>query len=180
MALRALPESMAGAIHFVPRSKPPHIGQFWCFHVSKFPTRGTRLPDPVDCSQQPLPHLAIVDEANGDYALVLRHGTASRTQRRGDFEREDIVDVTSRLHSLTRVVRAGKADRLPRRLCPAPTPVRARLPAARSPQPRSQPESGTRILHRRRFPGAVSSPRGPARPANIRLRKPGGGGRSTP
>ena len=46
---------MAGAIHFVARSKPPHIGQFWCFHVSKFPTRGIRLPDSVECSQQPLP-----------------------------------------------------------------------------------------------------------------------------
>jgi len=100
MALRALPESMAGAIHFVALSKPPQIGQFWCLHVSKFPTRGIRLPDPVDYSQQLLPHLAIVDETNGDYALVIRYGTASRTQRRGDFEREGIVDVISLSHLL--------------------------------------------------------------------------------
>ena len=43
VALRAFPESMAGTIHFVPRSKPPHINQFWCFHLSNLPTRRAQI-----------------------------------------------------------------------------------------------------------------------------------------
>jgi hypothetical protein len=34
---------MAGAIHFVPWSKPTRVGQFWLFHTSKFPTGQTFL-----------------------------------------------------------------------------------------------------------------------------------------
>jgi hypothetical protein len=41
MALRALAETMTGAIHFVPWPKPTHGGQFWLFHTSQFPTRQT-------------------------------------------------------------------------------------------------------------------------------------------
>ena len=37
MALRALAEAMTGAIHFVPWSKPAHVGQFWLFHTASFP-----------------------------------------------------------------------------------------------------------------------------------------------
>jgi len=37
MALRALAEAMTGAIHFVPWSKPSHVGQFWYCHVPSFP-----------------------------------------------------------------------------------------------------------------------------------------------
>ena len=33
----ALAEAMTGVIHFYPRSKPIHIGQFWCSHCSQFP-----------------------------------------------------------------------------------------------------------------------------------------------
>ena len=33
MALRALPEAMTSAIHFVLWSKPTRIGQFWFFHT---------------------------------------------------------------------------------------------------------------------------------------------------
>jgi len=40
MALRALAEAMTGAIHFVPWSKPTHVGQFWFFHASSFPQAG--------------------------------------------------------------------------------------------------------------------------------------------
>jgi hypothetical protein len=41
MALRALAEVMTGAIHFVLWSKPPHVGQFWYFHVPfSFPQAG--------------------------------------------------------------------------------------------------------------------------------------------
>jgi hypothetical protein len=36
MALRALAEAVTCAIHFVPRSKPPHVGQFWRCHLPSF------------------------------------------------------------------------------------------------------------------------------------------------
>jgi hypothetical protein len=41
VALRALAETMTGAIHFVPWPKRTHGGQFWLFHTSQFPTRRT-------------------------------------------------------------------------------------------------------------------------------------------
>jgi hypothetical protein len=34
MALRALAEEVAGAVHFVPWSKPPYVSQFWLCHVT--------------------------------------------------------------------------------------------------------------------------------------------------
>ena len=40
MALGTLAEAMTGAIHFVPWSKPTHVGQFWLFHASSFPHAG--------------------------------------------------------------------------------------------------------------------------------------------
>src|SRR5438876_6055412 len=42
MPLGALAEAMTGAIHFVPWSKPTHVGQFWFFHADSFP--GQRTP----------------------------------------------------------------------------------------------------------------------------------------
>ena len=52
MALRALPEAMTSAIHFVPWSKPPHVGQFWYCHVPSFPQPG---PDCYPCGIQTAP-----------------------------------------------------------------------------------------------------------------------------
>jgi len=49
MALRALAEAMTGAIHFVPWSKPPHVGQFWSCHVPSFPQA---RPDCQPCGFQ--------------------------------------------------------------------------------------------------------------------------------
>ena len=40
MALRALAEAMAGAVHFVLWSKPTYVCQFWSFHVPSFPQAG--------------------------------------------------------------------------------------------------------------------------------------------
>jgi hypothetical protein len=40
MALRALAEAMAGAIHFILWSKPTQVGQFWFFHAFSFPQAG--------------------------------------------------------------------------------------------------------------------------------------------
>jgi hypothetical protein len=39
-ALRALAKAMTGAIHFLPWSKPSHVGQFWFFHADSFPQTG--------------------------------------------------------------------------------------------------------------------------------------------
>jgi hypothetical protein len=40
MALRALAEAVAGAIHLVPWPKPTSVGQFWPFHAVSFPQAG--------------------------------------------------------------------------------------------------------------------------------------------
>jgi len=37
MAIRALAKAMTGTIHFVPWSKPTHVGQFWLFHTPSLP-----------------------------------------------------------------------------------------------------------------------------------------------
>ena len=47
IALRALAEAMTGAIHFVPWSKPTHVGQFWPFHAVSFPQAG-QLDHPLN------------------------------------------------------------------------------------------------------------------------------------
>ena len=54
MALRALAEAMTGVIHFVPWSKPPHVGQFWCSHVHSFPQAGADC-QPCGFQTAPLP-----------------------------------------------------------------------------------------------------------------------------
>jgi hypothetical protein len=35
IALRALAETMTGAVHFVPRSKPTNVVQLWFFHIAR-------------------------------------------------------------------------------------------------------------------------------------------------
>ena len=40
MALRALAETVTGAIHLVPWPKPTYVGQFWPFHAVSFPPTG--------------------------------------------------------------------------------------------------------------------------------------------
>ena len=40
MAVRALAETVTGAIHLVPWPKPTYIGQFWPFHAVSFPQAG--------------------------------------------------------------------------------------------------------------------------------------------
>jgi hypothetical protein len=37
MALGTLADEMTGAIHFVFRAKPTHVGQFWFLHAHSFP-----------------------------------------------------------------------------------------------------------------------------------------------
>lgn len=54
MTRRALAEAMTGVIHFVPWSKPPQVGQFWCSHVHSFPQAGADC-QPCGFRTAPLP-----------------------------------------------------------------------------------------------------------------------------
>lgn len=43
VALRALTETMTGAIHFTPWPKPTRVDQLWVFHTTSFPQPRPRL-----------------------------------------------------------------------------------------------------------------------------------------
>jgi hypothetical protein len=54
-ALRALANAMTAAIHFLPWSKPSHIGQFWFFHADSFPQTGELCQPYGSSTVQPAP-----------------------------------------------------------------------------------------------------------------------------